>query len=116
MVFPVFIKRFDPPPPNRLLSFLIFRLLLKESEYTLHAEGCTPQTSSPPLHQRSAPQPVAEIPCLAACHSPSFPYYADRGGMSFEDGIDARALCQVHFREICSLLDGQNTRAMSHLN
>jgi len=22
------------------------------------------------------------------------------GGMSFEDGIDARALCQVHFRDL----------------
>lgn len=97
MVFPVFINRFDPSPLNRLLSFLI--LLLKKV-HSVHAEGGTPQTSSPPLHQRSTPQPVAEIPCLAACHSPSFPYYADRGGMSFEDGIDARALCQVHFRDL----------------
>lgn len=36
--------------------------------------------------------------------------------MSFEDGIDAWGLCQVHFRDLCSLLDGQDTRVRSHLS
>ena len=36
--------------------------------------------------------------------------------MSFEGGTDARVLCQVHFRDICSLLGCQDTRVMSYLS
>lgn len=74
------------------------------------------QRAAPPLRLRpSTPseissQPVAEIPALLPVILHLFLIMQTVGGMSFEDGIDARALCQVHFREICSDLDGQNTR------
>ena len=59
MVFPVFINRFDPSPPNHLLSFLI--LLLKES--TLSA--CRGRLSSD-----FVPSTPSEINSPTCCWNP----------------------------------------------
>lgn len=45
-----------------------------------------------------------------------FSLLCTQGVCEFEDGIDAWALCQMCFREICSLLNWQNTRDTSHLS
>lgn len=115
MAFTVSTQRSDQT--QSLLSFLIFRLFLKESEFTLQCMwNSVSHTSATLLHQRSTPNLLLEIPCLVVCYSPSFPHHVLRGFVDFEGGTDARVLCQVHFSNICSLLDCQDTGIMSHLS